>query len=309
MRRIARLERPINLLQTRSIQQTQSHYLCAVCKRRSTPFSTSAVQGAKVSLTEKVRRKIWGTDQPPGQEDPYSNVSAFDQSRTKALKEAAQEVAAQRAARKEAAVLDSSYEPSSTWDGLQFVGGFEDWWKNNWDPEHKFNGFLPKQVMKNGNEIAAAVHRSVVEITALKQAGLPLDILTGAAPGDDLTTGIEISLSATGNPQLQFPESVSLQDIIQSLAPVETEEFVAESPETLEADGSVEDPLQSTHISKQQSPNQTDGDAAPETATENPMNQSSTQTYHDIVTAWSPSWLQVSLNDPEVKFAVSYLRD
>ena len=34
-------------------------------------------------LTEKLRRKIWGTDNPPGLEDPYGDRSVFDQSKKK----------------------------------------------------------------------------------------------------------------------------------------------------------------------------------------------------------------------------------
>ena len=86
MRRIARLDRSIDLIRARATVQAPSTYLCSACKHHASPFSTSALRAAsngKVPLTEKLRRKIWGTDNPPGLEDPYGDRSVFDQSKKK----------------------------------------------------------------------------------------------------------------------------------------------------------------------------------------------------------------------------------
>lgn len=343
MRRISRLEGSIDLLRARTPTQTSRPYLCASCKHRSTPFSTSTLRAAKVPFTENLRRKIWGTDNPPGQADPYGDASAFDQTKKRAkeierreAKEARQK-ASQRAAganEGEEGMEASPYEPATTWDELETVGGFEQWWKTKWDPYHKFRGFLPRSVMKNNEAISVAVHRALVEVVALKQAGIPIDEISRVKPKGvkDLTREVQIVLSETGAPALLFPETVSMDDIIQSLTPAKTEEKApTESQEDVEADRSQEDPLHleeevsripnpteseedidadrstwdPSKSSPEQNPTESQEDVEADRSTEDPLVNASPVTYQDLLTSWNPAWLQFSLEDPETKFAVS----
>jgi hypothetical protein len=208
---------------------------------------------------------------------------------------------------------DSSYEPATTWDGLEHVGGFGHWWKENWDPEHKFDGFLPKEVMSDSGEITAALHRAMVEVLALQQAGMPLEAVSLAAPGEDRTWEVQIVAGAAG-PFLQFTGSASLESVVQALAPVlnESQEEGAptESEEDVDADKSVDDPLNLpktfegnslTEEDKNPTESQEDLDAE-----RSPIDYlRSESAYKDILASWDPSWLQVPLENPQVKFAVS----
>jgi hypothetical protein len=289
-----------------------------VCKHQAT-FSTSSIRAVrtngKIPFTEKIRQRIWGTDTPPGLEDPYGDKSVFDKTKERAKEEEAEE----REVQKKAAQPDlSTYEPASTWDGLEKVGGFGGWWKENWDPEHQFQGFLPAEVVKDSDEVTAALHRAVVEVFVLQQAGMPLQDISAAAPGDDLTQEVQISPSATGA-TLQFSQEASLETIMQSLAPVinhktGVEEAPTESEEDIAADRSTVDPLNpgspipaaAEETSNKGSPTESQEDLAADRSTVDPLSGTTTQmTYEELVGSWDPSWLQVSLENSEVKFAVS----
>ena len=311
MRRITIPSKSINVLRARATGQTSSPYLCSVCKHQAASFSTSRIRAArniKVPLTEKIRQRIWGTNSPPGLEDPYGGKGVFEKTRGRAEVEEPEERGRLRAAKPEPDL--STYEPASTWDGLEKVGGYEGWWEENWDPYHQFDGFLPKEVVKDSDEITAALHRAVVEVFALQQAGLPLRDISAAAPGDDLTLEVQISPSAAGA-ALQFSQEASLEDIVQSLTPaVEDETTVKENPseseENIAADRSTTDPLHPSsevdETAAKGNPTESEEDVAADRSTVDPLSQ---MTYDELVASWDPTWLQISLENPEVKFAVS----
>jgi hypothetical protein len=295
-------------------QATSPSYLCSACKYQAC-FSTSAIRAAdtKTPFTEKIRQRIWGTDQPPGLEDPYGDRSVFDKTKKQAQQQKFEE---HQETRKTVAPDMSTYEPASTWDGLERVGGFGHWWKENWDADHQFTGFLPADVMTDSDEVTAALHRAMVEVLTLQQAGKPLQDISKGFPGEDLTHEVQIRASPTGV-TLQFGEGASLEDIIQSLAPSvdETAEKSdpTESEEDVAADRSSVDPLHPEatptgieETSTKEFPTESEEDIAADRSNEDPLDKSaSALTYDALVASWDPSWLQISLENPEVKFAVS----
>jgi hypothetical protein len=251
-------------------------------------------------------------------EDPYGDKSVFDKTKERTKVEEVD-----REEQLEAAKLRldlSTYEPASTWDGLERVGGFGGWWKENWDRDHTFKGFLPAEVVKDSAEVTAALHRAIVEVFALQQAGLPLQDISAAAPGDDLTQEVQIGPSATGA-TLQFSQEASLEQIVQSLAPVvEDETAVKEDPteseEDIAADRSTIDPLHPSpsipaavdETAEKENPTESEEDVAADRSTVDPLSGSAQMTYDELVASWDPAWLQIYLENPEVKFAVSVLR-
>lgn len=95
------------------------------------------------SLSERIRRKIWGTDSPPSQEDPYGGLSTFEQRKSKAKKDpvaVAEGVSGAAVVPSDAAA--SNYVPATTWDGLDRIGGATGWWEEAWDQEHPFHGYV-----------------------------------------------------------------------------------------------------------------------------------------------------------------------
>lgn len=310
MRRIARIDRSIDLLRTRTIATAPNPYLCRACKQRSTSsFSTSALRAARPSeassFTEKIRRKIWGSDNPPGQADPYGDASVLDQT-----KKRTNEV--ETGERRAATAPDlGDYEPSDTWEGLERVGGYGNWWRDNWDPEHQFKSFLPPHIMTDPAEITASLRRAMIEVFALRQAGKPLDGISKDEPPNDLTHDVLLKLSATG-PTLDFGSQEAFEEIVQSLVQVVDETAVGENPtdseQDIAADRSTEDLLHSSDAVETQAqgiPTESEADVAADRALEDPLHKLSAGTYDELVASWDKSWLQIPLDDPDVKFAVS----
>lgn len=270
-------------------------------------------------MSEKVRQKIWGTTNPPGQEDPYGNQSIFDRTKQKRQEEDEEdrrkEMEEERAARRPEEADMSNYVQAATWDGLEQVGGFGGWFKENWDPEHRFTAFVPKEITTESEAITAALHRAMVEVLALQEAGVPIGSISNDTPGQDLTMDVKIENSETG-PVLQFAESISRDDVVDSLAAQvdETEDNTnpTEAEEHVAADRSDVDPLESEGESYHETAEKTNPTASEEfvaadRSTEDPLvaGDSVTVTYEELFASWGSDWLQVSLQDPAIKFAVS----
>jgi hypothetical protein len=271
---------------------------------------------------DKLRKKIWGSDKPPGLENPYGDGSILEQNerrrqRQKKDNEVKDSEVKQRPQQKAKAYKPvSSYEPAETWDGLQRVGGYGNWWAQNWDPLHPFKSFVPADREANEEVITACLHRAMVEVFTVREVGETLSIVSQTVPGEDITADIQLVQSATGV-RLQFPESVPLEQIIQSLSPPidETEEKFAptEFEEDVAADRSSTDPLhpESTpelvdETATKEAPTESEEDVAADRSTVDPLKEDVAPRYYtDVIASWDPSWLQISLENPEVKFAVS----
>ncbi|KAG4429057.1 hypothetical protein IFR05_015461 [Cadophora sp. M221] len=323
MRRIARLDRSIDLLRTRAtVQAPSSTYLCTACKHHTSPFSTSSARDAKTSMTDRLRRKIWGTDSPPGLEDPYGGKSVFDQTKKREQEQQGEEQKAARKSQSEEAKANrlptSKYTPATTWDGLQTVGFVED----RWAQDHLYKPFVPMEVKTNSEEITGALHRAMVEIFALKEAGVPLDSVSSKVPGRDLTLDVTIDQSPSG-PVLKFMGGAAppLEDLVgsvtgkaQTQAVDETveHEVPTESEEDVAADRSTIDPLHSDaepaaeETFEKENPTESEEDVDADRTSVDPLHQADSVvvTYEELIASWGPGWLQVSLEDPEIKFAV-----
>jgi hypothetical protein len=334
MRRIARLERSIDLVKARTSAKSKSTYLCSACRNHTSPFSTSTIRAAKVPYTEKIRQKIWGTDQPPGQKDPYGEASVFDKTKKREAEEVAEEeeeqrkAAVPRPARPTRPAPDmSSYEAATTWANAEegtkvpWVGGFGNWWKDNWDPEHQYSGFMPqaRKVMTKPEDITAAFYRALVEVYICKEAGLPLTSTstTKEAPS---TIGVQMIPSEAGV-TLDFSSSnIKLDGFAQSLkaSSDETAEHEAptESEEDVAADRSSVDPLhpESTEApvdetATNENPTESEEDVAADRSPIDPLHpllgkKAEDAFYSTFVADLDPAWRQVPLTDPEIKFAV-----
>lgn len=133
--------------------RNRSSYICLQCRRRTqlnllsstTPSiplvsrRNASTSRDKTPYTEKLRRKIWGTENPPGQADPYGNASIFDRTKQQAEEQEPELEAVDTNAL--ATTLDVDYVPATTWDGLDHIGGAAGWWEAAWDEENQFHGY------------------------------------------------------------------------------------------------------------------------------------------------------------------------
>lgn len=130
----------------------QSGYVCLHCRIRAStavrttnssitlPYASS--RHASWLDTEKLRKKIWGSETPPGQDDPYGKESVFDQRRRD--KEQAREKGRELEPAPEQEVEqpedEDEYFEADTAEGLEMVGG-PGWGTRQWEVANPFKGF------------------------------------------------------------------------------------------------------------------------------------------------------------------------
>lgn len=137
----ARLLGPLEAIAS---QSSGLRYVCSTCRRQCLPQSSRVVvhhsrrHNSNISLTEKVRRKLWGTDKPPGLKDPYGE-SAFERARRGAPEEDQQH---EQELIEQEATPPPTYEPQTTWKGLTRVGHLNRWWELPASENDKFTPYV-----------------------------------------------------------------------------------------------------------------------------------------------------------------------
>ncbi|KAK5018640.1 hypothetical protein LTR60_001420, partial [Cryomyces antarcticus] len=173
MKRLPRAARSVDLL----LDISRPTSICRSCRLRAaqqSALSTSAIhRGGPVPSTERIRKRIYGTENPPGQEDPYARNSPLRQTpetreELRAL-EAEDDTYVQKAT-PEFSELANMYEPANSWDSLEWVGG-EDYVEALKDNGEPYVGFMPEIKVQDNDEIRAALRRAVVEVYTLHYAG------------------------------------------------------------------------------------------------------------------------------------------
>ena len=138
----------------------RSAHICLRCQRLASnaapksnnplPLLPNVRHYASSSLTDRLRSRIWGTDTPPGQENPYGSPGFLEQrKRDKEAKDQAENAKEtqlrsppQSAAETHDEELEDMPEESdaTTWEGMPIVGG-PDWGMEEWDEQHPYEGF------------------------------------------------------------------------------------------------------------------------------------------------------------------------
>ncbi|KAI9793208.1 MAG: hypothetical protein M1816_000629 [Peltula sp. TS41687] len=252
------------------------------------PFSSSAIRTESEPFTQRLRKKIWGTDTPPGQDDPYVRLTPEEKARQEERRR--QEPEKKVAAQPE--VSDDEYQPATTWDGLETVG---DDVEEDQTASFNFKPFMVTTPLTKPEELTAALHRAVVEVYALQQAGRPLSILSRApVTKEDCTSDVQVVPSADPiGVTLTYPGD-TVRDLI----------FSSLKQDHLDADPEDDSQLQGASSSEFQ----VDDDPDPEDASmqdptvEEPERAGSTTQLQELISSWDPSWLSIPLNDLGVKF-------
>lgn len=131
-------------LEVTPLQGSGTRYVCSGCRQEARPRPLVTRQflrnasGGSTPLTERMRRKLWGTDNPPGLEDPYGGEGVVGKQLFKkgqAEKQGEQPGQGAPAETKPAAAeegaaddaVSGDYEPATTWAGLERVGHLGRW--------------------------------------------------------------------------------------------------------------------------------------------------------------------------------------
>ena len=122
-------------LELSSIPTSLPLYVCLNCRHEPLPRQFAAHQirhnSSALPVTERIRRKLWGTDNPPGLKDPYGGRSILER---RWRKKGQSNVDAQPASQMD---IDSEefadiappddYVPATTWDDLKRIGHLSKW--------------------------------------------------------------------------------------------------------------------------------------------------------------------------------------
>ncbi|KAM5439241.1 hypothetical protein MferCBS31731_004662 [Microsporum ferrugineum] len=219
--------RLLRSLETLPSQLTGSRYVCTNCRWQSLPRTRNLISipsrrynsSDNLPFSEKVRRKLWGTDNPPGLKDPYRGESMLER-RARELRESREEVKEsepQETSDEYAQVVEEGnsepmgdYTPAATWDGLEHVGSLGEWWEKPATEVDRFDAFMRREKITNDDDILAVLHQAMVELSILKELNKPLesacDILEHSPETLALINQVEITASnEESGAALKFP--------------------------------------------------------------------------------------------------------
>ncbi|OAX78336.1 hypothetical protein ACJ72_07357 [Emergomyces africanus] len=173
-------------------------YVCSTCRRQCLPQSLRFINhqfqlrwytptssnlnnnSSDLPVTEKLRRKIWGTDKPPGVKDPYGSESQLDHVQPleemeephslyeSEMGEEGQEIRVATPAEKE----EAEYKHADTWEGLRQVGA-KQWWENPPKAEDHFEPFMALEKATSRVKFYQVLHQTMVELLILNDMSKP----------------------------------------------------------------------------------------------------------------------------------------
>ncbi|RAL15648.1 mitochondrial 54S ribosomal mL50 protein [Aspergillus homomorphus CBS 101889] len=247
-------------LEVPPIQGARTLYVCSVCRHAARPRPIVTRQFLRNasnanSLTEKVRRKIWGTDNPPGLKDPYGGEGAlerrFKNKGAQVIEEAETPEASQAidaAASEDAVPASADYEPATTWDGLDRVGHLGRWSDLPPAPADVYESFqVPKKITKK-ELLSLAAHQAVVELCLMHKLGKPLTSICEVVEHDKLIfkmiwkTKIVPSSNGQWSEALEYPNKQAEEALVYIFKQIGAEE-AAETVEATEQVEETEEPL------------------------------------------------------------------
>ena len=162
-----------------------------------------------------------------------------------------------------------------------------------------FCSFMAHTRITSAQEATAALHRAVVEVYTLQQAGRPLAELSCISPADDMTRTAQASPASDGRSvDLIYPDEETRQGILEAAAVITAEEEsaspAAADPTDLETDSAAV--FESTT------------EAIEETSPSEPIPDPTgrLQQLDEEIASWGASWHAIPLHDLSVKFAVSF---
>ncbi|KAK2765214.1 hypothetical protein FQN54_008913 [Arachnomyces sp. PD_36] len=291
-----------------SLQAPQAHlskslFVCSTCRQQFRPQTLRAATSYRnasgsTSFTEKVRRKIWGTDNPPGLKDPYGGEGFVEKALRQRRGEGEVEVEPepQREREQVETTPPEEYVPATTWAGLETVGTLGEWWDKPRSEADHYKRFMAVEKVVGRNQITAALNQVMVELCLLRELELPLSTISEIQPytsEERMIFGqVKIEPSADNSTAtLSFPDAQSRETLVAALqsSQVVEEEVTTETQEMLDSEnapnGAEEVSAQSQEI--------IDNENVAEKAETTPL-----------APPKDTGFVSLSLNDPQTKFAV-----
>lgn len=283
--------------------QHQPVYVCVQCRHRllkasittsASPKAASQANG-NVPYTERIRRRIWGTETPPGLKDPYGNRSVLDKGQKKGKEPVASEAISDVNASSTALDAQADYVPATSWDGLEHIGGAKGWWEEAWDQKHQFRGFMSSSKLVSRGDLENAIRRAVIEVYTLVEAGRSPRDATKAL--DDRIvpdiSSVRMSVASDGSSAVVFPNVKTRQDLLDSTVKAKSiKKILKVKTKNTESAALGTSDLSSVTITSVDQAIPGEITRADSIEAEPLKDQ---------------SWLDVSLKDPVIKFAVRFI--
>ncbi|PKX90837.1 mitochondrial 54S ribosomal mL50 protein [Aspergillus novofumigatus IBT 16806] len=285
-------------LEVSPLQGSRTLYVCSICRQDVRPRPVLVRQFLRnasnaTPLTERVRRKIWGTDNPPGLKDPYGGEGVLERKWKKQPEQQEEEPARgsnEALETQSEDVLSDTYEPATTWEGLPRVGHLGKWSDLPPTEADVFNPFMLKKKLTKEGHLHLAAHQAAVEICLMHALKKPLtkicDVVEHEKPVFKLIWKCKIKPNAESQwgQSLVYPDDESKDVLVYifeqigggaDTTAVPAEEEVQEDAETEEHEEPVEDSV----------------------------SQAPTPPFFGYRSVQDKGFLSLSLNDPETKFA------
>ncbi|GIK04185.1 hypothetical protein Aspvir_008263 [Aspergillus viridinutans] len=288
-------------LEVSPLQGSRSLYICSICRQDVRPRPVVVRQFLRnasnaTPLTERVRRKIWGTDNPPGLKDPYGGEGVLERKWKKQPGQQEEEPARGSTEALESQsedVLPDTYEPATTWERLPRVGHLGKWSDLPPTEADVFNPFMLKKKLTKEGHLHLAAHQAAVELCLMHALKKPLTKICDVAEHEKPVFKLIWKCKIDPNAESQWGQSLVYPDdeakdvlvyIFEQIggradttaAPAEEE--VQEDVETEEYEGPVEDSIDS-------------------------ISQAPAPPFFGYRSVQDKGFLSLSLNDPETKFA------
>ncbi|KAF4155331.1 hypothetical protein CNMCM6069_008060 [Aspergillus lentulus] len=285
-------------LEVSPLQGSRTLYVCSICRQDVRPRPVLVRQFLRnasnaTPLTERVRRKIWGTDNPPGLKDPYGGEGVLERKWKKQPGQQEEEPARASTEALETQsedALSDTYEPATTWEGLPRVGHLGKWSDLPPTEADAFNPFMLKKKLTKEGHLHLAAHQAAVEICLMHALKKPLTKICDVVEHEKAVfkliwkCKIEPNAESQWGQSLVYPDDESKDVLVYIFEQIgggadttaaPTEEEVQEDAETEEHEEPVEDSI----------------------------SQAPTPPFFGYRSVQDKGFLSLSLNDPETKFA------
>ncbi|ODM17172.1 hypothetical protein SI65_07571 [Aspergillus cristatus] len=187
--------RPSARLLSLEVSGSRTLYVCSSCRQEARPrpvlarqFLRNASSGS-TPLTEKVRRKLWGTENPPGLKDPYGGPGALEK-KLRGNQNVQEEGAAEVESAEPAEVAetagreDPDYVPATSWEGIEKIGHLGGWQNYPASQADEYSPFMLKQKLTKREHLYLAAHQTAVELCLLHALKKPLSSIYAVAEHD-----------------------------------------------------------------------------------------------------------------------------
>ncbi|EEA25794.1 hypothetical protein TMatcc_005971 [Talaromyces marneffei ATCC 18224] len=322
MRPPVRLLKPLEAPSLRSSKNAL--YVCSNCRYDASLPSSSQHQSRRYAsgsgntpFTDKIRRRIWGTDNPPGLEDPYGGegVIAKEWAKRKAQymgedkREAQQNDGKEQVPEEEEdheydegeGLLPADFTPATTAHDLPRMGHLSQW--NDFPPSQAdiYQGFLSLKKANRSAHFRSAAQSVAVELSLLHELKKPLSLACDLTRHDQMIWKM-IRECQIKDGNLKFPNEKTKETLffvfnqlgetpeVQTETTAEATEAAVDVTEQLEAEAVADEEFEVEEVAEVEEP------------------QGIVDAVHSFALKHTKApkdegYLQFSLADPAIKFA------